>query len=100
MNQTPASTFGQGPSTASPADTGRTGLNSSPKTQELDFTDNSEVDMRRQIIKRCVEWSPPIDYIEIKTLMLPATLTDKSQWLLYGRRFEAYLRSHPYAYRF
>ena len=100
MNQTPASTFGQGSSTARPADAGRTGLNSSSKPQELNFTDNPEVDMRGQIIKRCVEWSPPIDYLEIKTLMLPATVTDKSQWLLYGRRFEAYLRSHPYAHRF
>ena len=87
-------------SSATPVFTRNLGSSSASKTHELDFTEKPEVDMRDQIIKRCIEWSPPIDYMEIKSILLPANVTDKSQWLLYTRRWEAYLRSHPYAMKF
>ena len=76
------------------------GVTPSSKTKVIQFTDKPEVDMRDQVIKRCLEWSPPIDYFDIKSLMLPEVVSDKSQWLLFGRRFEAYLRSHLFAHKF
>ena len=46
MSQTPASsTFGK-PSSASPAAAGGTGFTPTSRTQELDFIDKPEVDMR------------------------------------------------------
>ena len=100
MNQSPSSSARNASSSASPGNARNQVAATTPRTQEMEFINNPDVDMREQIIKRCIEWSPPIDYIEIKSLRLPEQVKDKNEWLLYTRRFEAYLRSHPFAYKF
>ena len=68
--------------------------------REVDVFVDPDDDLRENIIKQWLNWRPVVDYLNFPTMVLPQNACTIEEWKEYASRFEAYLRSHPYAYKF
>ena len=67
--------------------------------EDVNFIEEPDVDLREEMFKRCVSWTPTSDYITIPGFRLPKVIQDQNEWLSCAQVFETYLRTHFMAYK-